>query len=62
MKTLSMSEAASHLGVSRSTFWRMRKDRPLKTIPGYRRERVEVGELEKWLLDEQRILTARAVR
>lgn len=54
MKVISMKEAASLLGVSTVTFWRMRKDFPLKTIVISRREMVEVGDLKAWVMDQNR--------
>lgn len=54
MKVISMKEAASLLGVSTVTFWRMRKDFPLKTIVISRREMVDESDLKAWILDRNR--------
>lgn len=55
MICLTMKEAASRLGVSETTFWRMRKDFALPTIRLHKRELVELETLESWLRSPERI-------
>ena len=52
MKLLNANEAAEHLHVSRTTFWKMRKDCPLPTVKAYRRIQLfDVDVLEKWFVN-----------
>lgn len=55
MMLLTSVQAAKRLHVSRSTFWRMRKDYPLKTFRVRRREMFLVEDLDEWFASKERM-------
>lgn len=50
MKLLNANQAAEFIGVSRTTFWEMRKNCPLRSVTvGAGSQRFEVSDLEEWV-------------
>lgn len=55
MILLTSVQAAKRINVSRSTFWRMRKDYPLKTFRVRRREMFLAEDLDAWFASKERM-------
>lgn len=54
MILLDKKQCAEKLGVSASTFWRMRKDFPIKTYHIGGREMIEQEDLWTWFVSDER--------
>lgn len=59
LKFYTAKGAAEHLGISTTTFWRMRKEFPLRSVKAYRAERYEESELEAWFRDPNKVSSYR---
>lgn len=54
MVLLEMKDCAEKLGVSISTFWRMRKDFPIRTYHLGKKELIDQRDLDEWFISEER--------
>ena len=52
MKLMTAKQASEYLGISTVTFWKMRKNCPIKTVKiGQNSERFDLDTLVKWVAD-----------